>query len=884
MKSESKNFVSESDDGKKVKNFFSVDIDSSSLPTTYQSIPSVDDMENTVDLEKQGRSSDSDKANEEKKLKVTVAAFIIGSVILLLAAITLYVSGDTLPKEGFTFERGYYFMGLEGIPLSSMHVYHYEGTDTYEVKGAGINPRLGANHPRGALAVATYKQTVGKSGWNYLSVRSTMPPDLGSDEYDHHVTREEVLNDYLVSKLAMGYLEGHVTCPQIQDWYRNFYQGMFDGGDPKMETLDFLETNHDWMMEQANLHWRDSEYWLTVRGTLAQLHGMLAGIRASCPGIDDLARVEEDLSALKKRTHVLPESGGKRVADFDGANNWRSSHSGGEDDDEVDSDKPSFRNGIYLPSIHRRPSLIHLLLLNANGDLYQIASKYNQGTAPPYVDDDEDDRGRRQGETYIDPTSDKTSAASQQPQSYNEELLLEDPAPPLVRAHGEIVQEGLPFSVLDQLNLFDPASGDHLLLSSPPQQLTAKQLAISEMGKGSTVHPPSHCSSLIKLLPDNSDVYFGHSTWDDYQCAAPRIFKTFEYPLIKDGRPDGWYVTHFSSSPGMLSSVDDFYINRGRFFSTVIETSLDIYKNELLDRVQPLSTLSWVRVVVSNYLAEDGNTWSAHFAQHASGTYVNQWMVLDMSKFSMKDTKPPQPGFLTVLEEMPGLIHWEDMTQKLIEDGHWASFNNPYFADIAKISGQDDLCLKDINQCYASDPRKLIFAREEETVTDLESFQEVIAFNKFQHDPLSQNNSCFAIMCRGDLQPNISMQYPYGGIDAKVSSFRLAVTGGTDEPPENDYDPDRFESIVIPEVYSRLGPTHDDQTPFCWSKYAHTRDKSTWGLDKREKPFNHFGHPDCFDFEWEQLPMPHEKRSGHMNRHTEPQEGPPPQKEYQHLK
>ncbi len=46
----------------------------------------------------------------------------------------------------------------------------------------------------------------------------------------------------------------------------------------------------------------------------------------------------------------------------------------------------------------------------------------------------------------------------------------------------------------------------------------------------------------------------------------------------------------------------------------------------------------------------------------------------------------------------------------------------------------------------------------------------LLAYNDFQHDPFSQNNSCKAIACRNDLQPNVTVAYPFGAIDTKISS------------------------------------------------------------------------------------------------------------------
>ena len=146
-----------------------------------------------------------------------------------------------------------------------------------------------------------------------------------------------------------------------------------------------------------------------------------------------------------------------------------------------------------------------------------------------------------------------------------------------------------------------------------------------------------------------------------------------------------------------------------------------------------------------------------------------------------------------------------------------------------------------------------------------------MGFNEWQTDPLSQNNSCFAIACRNDLQPNITKRLPYGAIDAKVSSLKMSASGVMGEAPEKDYDPDSFKSVAIPLVLSRLGPTSDDQQPFCWSQYKKTR-------NVRGKKWNHYGHPDCFDFKWQQIPLPF-KADKDRPSPTKPQrvDGPPPQ-------
>lgn len=56
------------------------------------------------------------------------------------------------------------------------------------------------------------------------------------------------------------------------------------------------------------------------------------------------------------------------------------------------------------------------------------------------------------------------------------------------------------------------------------------------MTGGSRSEGVDHCSALIKLVSskgeNKNDIIVGHNTWDDFQCAGPRIFKHYSLPLI----------------------------------------------------------------------------------------------------------------------------------------------------------------------------------------------------------------------------------------------------------------------------------------------------------------------------------------------------------------
>ena len=147
----------------------------------------------------------------------------------------------------------------------------------------------------------------------------------------------------------------------------------------------------------------------------------------------------------------------------------------------------------------------------------------------------------------------------------------------------------------------------------------------------------------------------------------------------------------FSSYPGILLSIDDFYIINSRL--VVTETTIGNsnpklwrYVNEetvlyFMRYVKLYSNFTFIidlfsifiRVMVANRLAYTGSDWSKLFAIHNSGTYNNQWMIIDYKVFY--PGKPLEDGLLTILEQIPGYVRWEDKTDTLRTESYWSSYN-----------------------------------------------------------------------------------------------------------------------------------------------------------------------------------------------------------------
>ncbi|CAF0742378.1 unnamed protein product [Adineta steineri] len=338
------------------------------------------------------------------------------------------------------------------------------------------------------------------------------------------------------------------------------------------------------------------------------------------------------------------------------------------------------------------------------------------------------------------------------------------------------------------------------------------------------------CSALIKILPNNTDIFVSHADWSNYRTML-KVIKRYIMPLKRSTAAGSEIIPGadiiFSSYPGTLHSVDDFYMTRpGKL--TIIETTIVNYNNNLLHNIIPISVPEWIRVVTANRLANSGQEWIDKFFIFNDGTYNNQWMISDFKQFTPGQL--PKAGFLMVAEQLVNNFEYTDMTGKLNQDGYWASYNNVYFPDFRDLSGEEAMVQKMGPELYswANSSRARIFARDQDKVVDLPSMIKMMRYNDFKNDPLSKckcdppYSAELTIAARCDLNP-ANGTYPdsplghrvHGATDAKIMNYAMMQN---------------FTLVAI------AGPTSDQQPPFVWSE------------SDFDKTVSHIGHPDKWNF------------------------------------
>ena len=116
-----------------------------------------------------------------------------------------------------------------------------------------------------------------------------------------------------------------------------------------------------------------------------------------------------------------------------------------------------------------------------------------------------------------------------------------------------------------------------------------------------------HCSALIKVRGDLSDLFLGHNTWATYYVMV-RIYKHYDFGGLASAHAVGKQVS-MSSYPGAVSSIDDFFIAGAPTHLAIMETTNEVLDTTLYRHVTYRSVLSWHRVFAATLLSSSGDEW-----------------------------------------------------------------------------------------------------------------------------------------------------------------------------------------------------------------------------------------------------------------------------------
>ena len=329
----------------------------------------------------------------------------------------------------------------------------------------------------------------------------------------------------------------------------------------------------------------------------------------------------------------------------------------------------------------------------------------------------------------------------------------------------------------------------------------------------------NHCSSLIKVAADLGEIWLGHNIWGSFG-ELTRIFKEYKFKSNTEFVKSNYIA--FSSYPGTIASIDDFYILDSELY--VIETTNTVYNTTLYDLLTPKSIFSSIRSVLANRLSGNGREWGEIFARENSGTFNDQFQILDLNKIDLEKRKINE-GALTIVEQIPGRVEIGDMTD-VLKKGYWPNYNTPYFKVIRDLSGITEEIKKDpkirLLDDYDSCVRANIFRRDQANVNSIEDFKKILRFNEYATDPLSFGDPAFSLASRYDLREGTKKKYCFGNIDVKLVSVK-----DTKEKKERS-------------IYMIGGPTDDNQPSFDWTTTECPESKD-W------KPI---GQPMKYNFGW----------------------------------
>ncbi|XP_015379171.1 PREDICTED: putative phospholipase B-like lamina ancestor isoform X2 [Diuraphis noxia] len=364
---------------------------------------------------------------------------------------------------------------------------------------------------------------------------------------------------------------------------------------------------------------------------------------------------------------------------------------------------------------------------------------------------------------------------------------------------------------------------------------------------------PPLSATLVKIINTNPiDFVLAQST-SRYYGSMLRIQKRYNFGFHETESVDSALVNgkivEFSSYPGSIYSQDDFYkiTKKGSVSETiVIGTELQNNNRQLWEKIMKTDqVLLGARTMAANRLASNSKKWYEVFSRNNSGTGNKQWLIISTNSTSIA---------FGVIEQMPGIVSYEELSKTLLSNGYWVSNSSPCLKETFYISSGDE-------RDAADHPVAIILRNGQRNVTDIGTLVDLMRGTEMsligRTDLLGvktnamfrrfANQSFVEQLTAANRLQSVDMTAPLKDDRTTIVTNRLPSSAVSDDKLNTDK---CFTGLVDLKVtsanmngyYMASGPpfTEDraEVEPFRWS----------------ESPIRHlphYGHPDVWDFEVE---------------------------------
>jgi len=363
-----------------------------------------------------------------------------------------------------------------------------------------------------------------------------------------------------------------------------------------------------------------------------------------------------------------------------------------------------------------------------------------------------------------------------------------------------------------------------------------------------------HCTAFVRLGKENSDLFVGHTTWDDYSKMT-KMFKYYDFSLPY---PTAASKVAMSSYPGCVSSTDDWYMLSSGL--VVADTTLEILNPLLYDRIPEFPSNAhiptFMHVMIVNRMARTAPQWTVLFSEKNSGLFNAQWLVVDYNQFKADESLPDNAFW--ILEQVPGEIVKVDMSLYLRTNGYFASYNRPYFPEVREVTGHSAAeATYGPLFSWADNPRAQIFQSIGINVNDLKTMRSTMQRNHFPSEAAFKNppgramdpSSAVVQLPDGTISSKPVGRFADGGVVSNEPGH--AIASRMDLEPVSSLPNGAIDSKIINRCLFKnfqcqaiSGPTHDTQKVFRW------RDEDGKDLFPG---WPHLGLPNVCNFGWVQM-------------------------------